>query len=198
MLSDAFTWIVLHPFIAGAVLILCLIVLERLTRRKWPWRFKATVTYVCDGDSVWVKRTIGGHMKLRLLGMDAPETEQPYGPQATEALRKLILGKKIEGEAVTRDIYGRIVCRVVCDKRDMSLTMIRQGYAWPYYQYFYRLSPKERAAYKKAALLAKTEGRGLWQEKNPTAPWQWRKDHRTVFTRLMYWLRRFVRWILRR
>lgn len=36
MLSDAFTWIVLHPFIAGAVLILCLIVLERLTRRKWP------------------------------------------------------------------------------------------------------------------------------------------------------------------
>lgn len=128
----------------------------------------------------------------------APETEQPYGPQATEALRKLILGKKIEGEAVTRDIYGRIVCRVVCDKRDMSLTMIRQGYAWPYYQYFYRLSPKERAAYKRAALLAKTEGLGLWQEKNPTAPWQWRKDHRTVFTRLMYWLRRFVWWILRR
>lgn len=99
---------------------------------------------------------------------------------------------------MTRDIYGRIVCRVVCDKRGMSLTMIRQGYAWPYYQYFYRLSPKERAAYKKAALLAKTEGRGLWQEKNPTAPWQWRKDHRTVFTRLMYWLRRFVWWILRR
>lgn len=62
MLSDAFTWIVLHPFIAGAVLILCLIVLERLTRRKWPWRFKATVTYVCDGDSVWVKRTIGGRV----------------------------------------------------------------------------------------------------------------------------------------
>ena len=134
----------------------------------------------------------------RCLVMDAPETEQPYGPQATEALRKLILGKKIEGEAVTRDIYGRIVCRVVCDKRDMNLTMIRQGYAWPYYQYFYRLSPKERAAYKKAALLAKTEGLGLWQEKNPTAPWQWRKDHRTVFTRLMYWLRRFVWWILRR
>ena len=51
----------------------------------------------------------------RCLVMDAPETEQPYGPQATEALRKLILGKKIEGEAVTRDIYGRIVCRVVCD-----------------------------------------------------------------------------------
>ena len=64
MLSDAFTWIVLHPFIAGAVLILCLIVLERLTRRKWPWRFKATVTYVCDGDSVWVKRTIGGRVKF--------------------------------------------------------------------------------------------------------------------------------------
>ena len=134
----------------------------------------------------------------RCFVVGAPETEQPYGPQATEALRKLILGKKNEGEAVTRDIYGRIVCRVVCDKRDMSLTMIRQGYAWPYYQYFYRLSPKERAAYKKAALLAKTEGRGLWQEKNPTAPWQWRKDLRTVFTRLMYWLRRFVWWILRR
>lgn len=64
MLSDAFTWIVLHPFIAGAVLILCLIVLERLTRRKWPWRFKATVTYVCDGDSVWVKRRIGDRVKL--------------------------------------------------------------------------------------------------------------------------------------
>ena len=52
------------PVYRRRVLILCLIVLERLTRRKWPWRFKATVTYVCDGDSVWVKRTIGGRVKL--------------------------------------------------------------------------------------------------------------------------------------
>lgn len=52
----------------------------------------------------------------------------------------------------------------------MSLTMIRQGYAWPYYQYFYRLSPKERAAYKKAALLAKPKGAGFGRKRTRPHP----------------------------
>lgn len=99
MLSDAFTWIVLHhPFIAGAVLILCLIVLERLTRRKWPWRFKATVTYVCDGDSVWVKRTIGGRTKLRLLGMDAPKPNSLTGRKPPKPYENSFSARKLKAK----------------------------------------------------------------------------------------------------
>lgn len=192
MLSDAFTWIVLHPFIAGAVLILCLIVLERLTRRKWPWRFKATVTYVCDGDSVWVKRTIGGRMKLRLLGMDAPESEQEYGQLSQEYLDGLIGGQTVEVEAIGADIYGRWLARIKFRRQDVSLQMIEAGMAWPYYASFHNLTPAERSAYRAAAFEAKRYGRGLWRSERPEAPWTWRQRNRSLWQRLLLWIRKLV------
>lgn len=192
MLSDAFTWIVLHPFIAGAVLILCLIVLERLTRRKWPWRFKATVTYVCDGDSVWVKRTIGGRMKLRLLGMDAPESEQEYGQLSQEYLDGLIGGQTVEVEAIGADIYGRWLARIKFRRQDVSLQMIEAGMAWPYYASFHNLTPAERSAYRAAAFEAKRYGRGLWRSERPEAPWTWRQRNRSLWQRLLLWISKLL------
>ena len=41
-----------------------------------PWTFRAKVTWVCDGDSVWVRTWYGRRLKLRLAGFDAPESEQ--------------------------------------------------------------------------------------------------------------------------
>ena len=49
--------------------------------RRLPWCFSGKVTWVCDGDSVYVNTCWGQRVKLRLLGIDAPETEQPYGSQ---------------------------------------------------------------------------------------------------------------------
>lgn len=68
--------------------------------RRFPWCFSGKVTWVCDGDSVYVNTRWGQRVKLRLLGIDAPETEQPYGNESREYLRRLIDGRRVEVRAI--------------------------------------------------------------------------------------------------
>lgn len=52
------------------------------------WAWSGVVTHVSDGDTVWVEPTQGGEaQKIRLLGIDAPEICQAWGPQARDALQ---------------------------------------------------------------------------------------------------------------
>ena len=62
------------------------------------------VERIVDGDTVYLK----DGTKVRLLGIDTPERDQPYGTQATRNLNKLIGGKVFVVEKDT-DRYGRLV-----------------------------------------------------------------------------------------
>jgi endonuclease YncB( thermonuclease family) len=53
----------------------------------------ARVTRIIDADTIEV-RLATGSMRVRLYAIDAPELDQPWGPEATQALSKMILGKK--------------------------------------------------------------------------------------------------------
>ena len=57
---------------------------------RLPWLFKAKVQHVCDGDSIWVKTWYGRRVKLRLAGIDAPESEQSYGEVSQRVLEDFI------------------------------------------------------------------------------------------------------------
>lgn len=57
--------------------------------------FTAKVTQVTDGDTYTVERSIGGEVKIRPHGVDAPETSQPYGTAATRATRRYVGGKRV-------------------------------------------------------------------------------------------------------
>lgn len=107
---------------AEAAVVALLLFLFR--KHSLPWRFRARVTYVCDGDSIWVKTWYGRRVKLRLLGIDAPETEQAFGGMSQIILARLIEGRRIDVAAVDRDIYGRYVSVVLCDGEDVCLRMI--------------------------------------------------------------------------
>ena len=88
--------------LAILIAVLCLL----LRPQKFPRRFHAHVTYVCDGDSVWVRTWYGRRIKLRLLGIDAPETKQPSGRVSRECLHWLIGDRGVEVMAINRDISG--------------------------------------------------------------------------------------------
>ena len=187
-----------HPLISAGVVFLSWFFVRRFIRRlfrpRFPQTFTARVTYVCDGDSMWVKPRWGHRTKLRLIGMDAPETEQAFGRDATEVLTKKIGGTTVFVTAVGVDPYGRLISRVQLGKTDVSEFMIKEGLAWPYTRYFSRLSQNDVVRYTAAGDSARKARRGLWQETNPLPPWTWREQHRSWWSRFLFW---FTRWIKR-
>lgn len=178
-----------------ALALLCVLALWGLVRkfrRRFPIVFKARVLYVCDGDTVHVRRNFS-RVKVRIAGIDAPETEQPCGEESREHLKDLIEGRQVEVRLLDIDIYGRYVSQVRCEGRDVGLAMLQAGFAWPYFRFMRRMRKEDRAKYRAAADKARGAGRGLWKDRKPTAPWEWRRRHRSLLERILLWLRLLLR-----
>lgn len=97
-----------------------------------------TVTHVVDGDTIDVRDDAGAVERVRLVGIDTPETVDPranvecYGPEASAHLKELIEGQKVALEAKPdedKDTYGRLLRYVYLDDRDIGREMIGGGYA---------------------------------------------------------------------
>ena len=156
---------------------------------KAPIRtINGTVTKVSDGDTIQVVDPLGTRVKVRLYGIDAPETEkrsrktgrvgkegQPYGEEAFQALQGKIGGQRVKAEVVAIDRYRRAVSVVWLGERNINKEMVREGFAWAYRQYLERPHTSE---YIQAEDQARRERRGLWRQVNPQPPWEFRKAQR--------------------
>ena len=71
-----------------------------------------------------------------------------------------------------KDRYGRIIGEVMIGSRHINLEMVQDGMAWHYKQYS---KSKELA---EAEDLARKEKKGLWVDKEPVPPWEFRKTER--------------------
>ena len=85
--------------------------------------------------------------------------------------------EKVAGQEVVvqwgkKDQYGRILGDVRLGKRHINLEMVQDGLAWHYKQYS---KSKELAEAEETARKAK---KGLWADKEPTPPWEFRKAER--------------------
>ena len=91
------------------------------------------VSLVMDGDTVLLVRN-GQHepIKLRVDGIDAPETCQPGGAEAREAMIRLALRKPVQVLDLGQDNYGRQLGRLSVDGVDLGAEMVRTGMAWAY------------------------------------------------------------------
>lgn len=142
------------------------------------------IMQVKDGDTVVVSPVEGGEFfTCRLYGIDAPETThprfgksgQPYGEEASKELKKMILGQEVEVTTTGQKTYKREVCIIKKGGQDINLEMVRKGYAWAYRQYLKRPYASE---YIDAEKSARDKRLGLWQDNNPTPPWEFRKRQR--------------------
>lgn len=131
--------------------------------------FEARVIGVHDGDTLTVL-VDQRPLKVRLAEIDAPELGQPFGHASTESLKALCASQDAEVTPVAKDRYGRTVGRVTCRQTDASTHQVRNGMAWVYDRFSTPSSP----LYATQA-LAREAGRGLWADRNPVAPWVWRK-----------------------
>ena len=130
------------------------------------------VVRVSDGDTFTGLDAENRQVKIRLHGVDAPETGQPFGNVSKKALADLIAEKVVSVEEVDRDRYGRVVGRVTIGGKLVNAEMVRAGLAWRYVQFDRR---NEFGAIEEDA---RRHRRGLWADAHPVAPWEWRKTEK--------------------
>jgi endonuclease YncB( thermonuclease family) len=132
--------------------------------------FEAKVLAVMDGDTVFVKSG-AFKAKLRLVNVDAPEKDQPFGKESQESLQSLIGGKVIHVESKAMDKFGRTIGLISIGDINVNEEQVRRGMAWAYSR------SREGRAYARLQSEAQQAKRGLWQQANPQSPAQWRKLH---------------------
>ncbi|OMO75859.1 hypothetical protein COLO4_25814 [Corchorus olitorius] len=110
--------------------------------------------------------------RIRLRGIDAPESSMPYGKEAKEELANLVQGKCLRVLVYGEDRYGRCVGDIYCNGKFAQEIMLKKGLAWHYSAYDERM---ELATWEKEARAKRV---GLWASSNPQKPWEWRKDKR--------------------
>ncbi len=137
------------------------------------------VMRVKDGDTVVIAPVEGGQFfTCRLYGIDTPEIPhrgkpgQPYGYEAKNFLKSLILGRIVTVKTTGKKTYGREICHITLNGIDINLEMVKQGYAWAYRRYLKRPYASE---YIEAEREAREKRLGLWVQKNPVPPWEFRR-----------------------
>lgn len=128
---------------------------------------------VKDGDTIELLRN-GKPETVRLFGVDTPEKKQAYGERSKQFTSDLVFGKTVRLIEHNKDRYGRTVGTIILpDGRSLNEELVKNGFAWHY------------AAYSNDKKLANLEAnarrfkRGLWQDPNPVAPWDFRKEKRS-------------------
>jgi micrococcal nuclease len=128
---------------------------------------------VADGDTISVLHD-GAAVKIRLNAVDCPERSQAYGSAAKRFTSDLVFGQTVTVRPIDRDRYGRTVAHVLTgDGRDLGEALVSAGLAWWYQQY----APND-GHLKALENEARRAGRGLWADRSPVAPWEFRREER--------------------
>jgi endonuclease YncB( thermonuclease family) len=100
-----------------------------------PETFSGKVVGVTDGDTLRVLRG-GREVKIRLHGIDAPETGQAFGDAAKRLTSERVFGKSVTVRVLEKDRYGRLVGVVTSsDGASSNEALVQSGFAWWYHQY---------------------------------------------------------------
>jgi len=129
------------------------------------------VTKVSDGDTFWVEKADGSREKVRLIGIDAPESQNTgdkkigyYGKEAKNFLTKFLLNKRVrlETDVRPRDQYKRLLAYVYLeDGTFVNAHLVKNGYAK-----VYTVPPnvKHSDTFLKLQQEARKNKRGLWNK----------------------------------
>jgi len=117
--------------------------------------FEARVTRIADGDTIELI-PVGQTrpIRIRFLGVDAPEVGEVFSREATALVRTLLLNQRVDVNGYDVDRYGRLVARVSIGSRDASLELVKAGLAC------YRFAVDSGLAAAEAQ--ARASGAGFW------------------------------------
>lgn len=129
------------------------------------------VVKIKDGDTLGLLTGDNQQITVRLAEIDCPEKSQAFGQAAKKFTSDLCFGKEVRLIGNEHDRYGRTVAEVVLiDGTNVNYALVKNGYAWQYKAYS---KNTELAALEQQAREDKL---GLWQDANPTPPWDFRRE----------------------
>lgn len=133
------------------------------------------VVAISDGDTLTVLDASKAQHKIRLAGIDAPEKAQPFGTRSRQVLSEHVFSKDVTVLVVDVDRYKRVVGIITLGGKDINQQLVAEGYAWAYRQFLKKLPAGKADAYLESEQRAKNNKAGLWADKDPTPPWEWRR-----------------------
>jgi endonuclease YncB( thermonuclease family) len=136
------------------------------------------VVRIADGDTVTILDSTNTQHRIRLQGIDAPESHQAFGTQSKKSLSDMVFDKDVTVEYDKIDRYGRLVGKIILNGVDVCLEQIKAGMAWHYKDYEDEQTPADRDLYARAEDDARNARRGLWADANPIEPSEYRRDER--------------------
>ncbi len=129
------------------------------------------VISIKDGDTIEIL-VEGKPVKIRLFGIDCPEKKQDFGKVAMQYTSDQCFNQLVRVKSFGKDQFKRILGDVILpDDRNLNQELVRNGLAWRYKhsKNAYLLELQQEAARKQ---------KGLWVQKNPVPPWEWRGEHK--------------------
>ena len=123
---------------------------------------------VSDGDTITIMYN-GEKVRVRLYGIDAPEKGQDFSKKASSFVYDLCQNKQVRVEVKGTDQYKRVLGVVYAGSVNVNEELLKNGLAWRY-------KYNKDKHYLELQNQAKSKKLGLWSDKNPIDPWQYRKD----------------------
>ncbi|WP_404985686.1 thermonuclease family protein [Chryseobacterium sp. M5] len=128
---------------------------------------------VKDGDTVEILMN-GKPQVVRLSHIDCPEKKQPFGNNAKQFASDLCFGKKVKlSTGWKKDRNKRLLAEIILSNgKNLNKELVKNGFAWHYKKY------SKDNSYDDLEKQARKLKLGLWNDKIPTAPWEWRKSRK--------------------
>lgn len=127
------------------------------------------VIAITDGDTFKLFTNDSIVHRVRLASIDCPEKKQPFSKRAKQFASDAIFGKEVRVEVFSKDRNGRLIANVhYSTNLILNEELLKCGLAWHFIKY------SEDAALKQMEDEARAAGLGLWQDKDPVPPWEWR------------------------
>ncbi|HTF82763.1 MAG TPA: thermonuclease family protein [Cytophagales bacterium] len=128
------------------------------------------VVKVKDGDTFVVLLDDKTQLTIRLAYIDCPEKGQPYFQKAKDLTAQMVFGSRIRCMLLKKERYQRFLAvAYLPDSTSLNEFLVRKGFAWCYKQY---------AKHTRMELLeskARADRLGIWQDRSPVPPWEFRK-----------------------
>ena len=141
------------------------------------------VVGIIDGDTIDILTDDKTKIRIRLNGIDAPETGQPFGKNTKLFLSEFIGGQIVRVVTQGEDRYGRTIGDVYLKDDggpnalpgatlpdwEINRELVQQGLAWHYKKYSSDIN------LEMDEITARDRKLGLWSDARHVPPWDWRK-----------------------